>query len=136
MKWYLAYAIVGGIFLVLDMIWLRFAVPMLYRPALGDALAPKFRAVPAILFYVIYLAALTLFAVLPGVMLSGTQMGVGIAAGSGAAIGLTAYATYNLTNNATLRSWPIEVTLIDIAWGVAASALAAGLAATAMIRIG
>jgi uncharacterized membrane protein len=135
-KWYLAYPIVGALFLILDMVWLRFATPVLYRPALGDLLTDKFRIGPAVVFYVIYFAALTLFAVAPGTLLSGTNYGVAIATGMGAALGLTAYATYNLTNMATLKSWPIELTLIDIAWGTVASGLAAGAATLAMIKIG
>ncbi len=135
-KWYLAYPIVGALFLVLDVIWLRFATPALYRPALGELLTDKFRIGPAIAFYVIYFAALTLFAVAPGTLLAPTNYGVAIATGMGAALGLTAYATYNLTNMATLKNWPIEMTLIDIAWGTVASGLAAGAATMAMIKIG
>jgi uncharacterized membrane protein len=134
-KWYLAYPIVGALFLILDMVWLRFATPVLYRPALGELLTDKFRIGPAIVFYVIYFAALTLFAVAPGTLLAPTNYGVAIATGFGAALGLTAYATYNLTNMATLKNWPIEMTLIDIAWGTVASGLAAGLATLAMIKI-
>ena len=129
-KWYLAYPIVGASFLILDMIWLRFAVPMLYRPALGDLLATNFRAGPAVAFYIIYFAALTVFAVLPG-----TMLGVPAAVASGAALGLTAYATYNLTNMATLKVWPLQMTLIDIAWGTVSSGLAAGIAVTVMLKL-
>ncbi|MBN8483526.1 MAG: DUF2177 family protein [Sphingomonadales bacterium] len=129
-KWYLAYPIVGAAFLILDMIWLRFAVPMLYRPALGDLLATNFRAGPAVAFYIIYFAALTVFAVLPG-----TMLGVPAAVASGAALGLTAYATYNLTNMATLKVWPLQMTLIDIAWGTVSSGLAAGIAVTVMLKL-
>lgn len=134
-KWYLAYPIVGALFLVLDMIWLRFATPALYRPALGDQLSARFRIGPAIAFYVIYFAALTLFAVAPGTMLAQTNYGVAIATGMGAALGLTAYATYNLTNMATLRSWPVQMTLVDMAWGTVASGLASGAATLAMMRL-
>jgi uncharacterized membrane protein len=129
-KWYLAYPIVGAAFLILDMIWLRFAVPLLYRPALGDLLATSFRAGPAVAFYIIYFAALTVFAVLPG-----TMLGVPAAVASGAALGLTAYATYNLTNMATLKTWPLQMTLIDIAWGTVSSGLAAGIAVTVMLKL-
>lgn len=103
-KWYLAYPIVGALFLVLDMAWLRFAGPALYRPALGDLLTEKFRIGPAVAFYVIYFAALTLFAVAPGTLLAQSNYGVAIATGMGAALGLTAYATYNLTSPITAKS--------------------------------
>lgn len=125
---YLATAIAFGL---LDFLWLRWAGPNLYRPALGDLLAPQFRAGPALAFYVIYIAALVWFAVLPGVM-----AGVPFAVLNGAVLGAVCYATYDLTNQATLRHWPLSVTLIDIPWGAAASALAAGTAAFAVTKWG
>lgn len=134
-KWYLAYPIVGALFLVLDMVWLRFAGPALYRPALGDLLTEKFRIGPTVAFYLIYFAALTLFAVAPGTLLAQSNYGVAIATGMGAMLGLTAYATYNLTNMATLRTWPLQMTLVDMAWGTVASGLAAGAATMLMIKL-
>ena len=67
--WSVAIAAAGGVFLIVDMIWLRFAVPMLYRPALGDLLAEQFRMGPALVFYLLYVAAMVWFAVRPGMAL-------------------------------------------------------------------
>ena len=91
--WSVAIAAAGGVFLIVDMIWLRFAVPMFYRPVLGELLAPKFRTGPAVVFYLIYFAALGLFAVLPGFMSNGAPglplAGVPLSVVFGGAIGLT-----------------------------------------------
>ncbi|MBN8501866.1 MAG: DUF2177 family protein [Sphingomonadales bacterium] len=134
-----AYAVTALIFGALDAIWLRFASPALYRPALGDLLADKFRVGPAIAFYVIYVAAITYFAVFPGLLSADAGnasffAGPRLAVVHGAIVGLVCYATYDLTNQATLKNWPVHVTLIDLAWGTAATALATGLSTLVMIR--
>jgi uncharacterized membrane protein len=121
MPWLIAYLATGATFGVLDALWLRWAGPHFYRPMLGDMLAASFRAAPAIAFYLIYVAALVWFAV-------GPWFGVA----NGALLGLVAYATYDLTNQATMKQWPLQVTLVDIAWGAAASALASGVGALAV----
>lgn len=136
--WAAAFAAAGAFFLILDMIWLRFAVPLLYRPLLGDALGDKFRAAPALAFYVIYFAVLALFAVLPGFFSQGVPgfplAGVPLAVVFGALVGLTGYGTYNLTNMATLKNWPSQMALVDMAWGVVSSGLAAGSATLLLIK--
>lgn len=138
-KLLLAYAITALIFGVLDAIWLRNAGPMLYRPALGDLLADKFRVGPAIAFYLIFIAAITYFAVFPG-LLSADASSASFFAGPrlamihGAFLGLVCYATYDLTNQATLKVWPVSITLIDIAWGTVATALSTGLSTLIMVR--
>ncbi len=131
MQWIIAYAAGGLSFGLLDAIWLRWAGPNLYRPALGELLAPAFRAGPAVLFYLCYIAAMVWFAVRPGL----TQ-GVPYALFNGALLGAIAYGTYDLTNQATMKVWSTNVTLIDIAWGAAATALASGIATFAATRWG
>ena len=121
--------------------WLRTAGPLLYRPALGELLADKFRLAPALTFYAIYIAGLTYFAVVPGMLSSGAMAsssfaGVPLAVLHGTLIGLLAYATYNLTNQATMKVWPSHVTLIDMAWGAVASGFAAGVATMVVTRFG
>lgn len=129
MKWIVAYVAGGVAFGALDAVWLRWAGPNLYRPALGDLLAPSFRAAPAVVFYLLYVAALVWFAIRPG--LTG---GIGTAMLNGALLGAICYATYDLTNQATMKVWPVHVTAIDIAWGAFASAVAAGVGAWAAAR--
>lgn len=130
MKWIVAYLGVGLSFGVLDALWLRWAGPNLYRPALGELLADSFRLVPAIAFYLVYIAALVWFAVRPG------HAGGGIAAAAlnGALLGAIAYATYDLTNQATMKVWPVHITLIDITWGAFASAVAAAVGCWAAVK--
>jgi uncharacterized membrane protein len=108
-------------FLVLDAIWLSQMAQILYRASLGDMLLEKFRPGPAVCFYLIYLLGVVSFAVLPALR----QDSLLVALGSGALFGFCAYATYDLTNFATLRNWSMVVTLVDLAWGTLATALAA-----------
>ncbi|WP_374531049.1 DUF2177 family protein [Novosphingobium sp.] len=139
MKWIIAFGVAAIVFGLLDGLWLRWAGPNLYRPALGDLLAAKFRFAPAALFYVIYIAGLVWFAVRPGLVYADPSVimaGVPLAVLNGALLGGLAYATYDLTNQATLKQWATHITLIDIAWGASASALASGLATLAVLRSG
>jgi uncharacterized membrane protein len=119
-----AYAITLVVFLVLDAAWLLTMYDRLYRPAIGHLLRDGFALAPAAAFYALYILGVVVFAVLPG-QSSGRAS---VAATRGALFGLIAYATYDLTNQATLRDWPWAVTLIDLAWGAFASAIAAGAA--------
>jgi uncharacterized membrane protein len=119
-----AYALTAVLFLALDAVWLTSTYERLYRPAIGHLLRDGFALAPAAAFYALYVLGIVVFAVQPG-LLGGRS---GMAAARGALFGLIAYATYDLTNQATLRDWPWHVTLIDLCWGAAASAAAAGLA--------
>lgn len=110
-----------------DALWLGWAGPNLYRPALGDLLAAEFSPVPALLFYALYVFGL--------VTLSKAET-VALTAARGALYGLCAYGTYDLTNQATLRHWPTYLTLADLAWGTALSAFAALVAALVRRRGG
>ncbi len=137
----MAYVATALVFGMLDAVWLRNAGPLLYRPALGELLADKPRLAPAIIFYAIYIAGLTYFAVVPGLLSNSAAgatafAGVPLAVLHGALIGLLAYATYDLTNQATMKIWPSHVTLIDMAWGAVASGFAAGVATFVVTRFG
>ncbi len=123
MKWIIAYVSAAVSFGVLDFLWLGWAGKNFYRPAIGELLAPSFRGGPALVFYAIYIAGIIWFAVRPG--LSG---GTSAALLNGALLGGLAYATYDLTNQATMKVWPVHVTLVDIVWGAFATAIAAMVA--------
>ncbi|WP_428333649.1 DUF2177 family protein [Novosphingobium sp.] len=129
MKWLIGYGVAALVFGGLDACWLSWAGSRLYRPMLGNLLAPQFRGGPAVVFYALYLAGMVWFAVRPG--LAG---GVGAAALNGALLGAMCYATYDLTNQATLVRWPLTLTLCDIAWGSFATAVAASVATMAVRR--
>ncbi len=129
MKWIIAYVSAFLSFGLLDFLWLRWAGPNFYRPQIGELLAAQFRAVPAVLFYVCYIAGMVWFAVRPGL---GGQLGQ--ATLNGALLGAIAYATYDLTNQATMKMWSTQVTVGDIIWGAFATAVAATVAAWVTTR--
>ena len=107
--------------LAADAVWLGTMAKRIYRPTLGDILIPGVNLPPAIVFYVLYPAGVVLFAVVPALRLGSPAA----AAVYGALFGMFAYATYDLSNYATLRNWTLQLTLIDVAWGMVLSAIAA-----------
>lgn len=127
-----AYVATGIVFLVIDGIWLSLMADHLYRPLLGDRLAPQFHLAPAALFYLIYIGGMVYFAILPALMAGRLST----AALNGAVLGLVAYATYDLTNQATLRDWPLQITLADIAWGTVLTCVASAGGYLAASRFG
>jgi uncharacterized membrane protein len=112
-------------FLLLDAVWLSLMGPRLYKPALGDLMAPDVDWLAAVLFYAIYLAGLLVFAIAPAL----ADGAAGAALRRGAFFGLVAYATYDLTNQATLRGWPWAITAADLVWGSFVSGAAAWVSA-------
>ncbi|MCB2088968.1 MAG: DUF2177 family protein [Sphingomonadaceae bacterium] len=130
MKWIIAYIATAVSFGVLDALWLRWAGPKFYRPAIGELLADSFRGAPAAVFYLMYIAGIVWFAVRPGI-----AGGIGQATLNGALLGALCYATYDLTNQATMKVWPVHVTLVDIVWGTFATAVAATIACWVATRI-
>jgi uncharacterized membrane protein len=130
-NFFVAYAAAAVWMLGLDVIWLSTMAERLYRQQLGDLLAPEYRLYPALGFYALYLFGVTYFAVAPAMKDGGWRK----AALNGALFGLVAYATYDLTNQATLRRWPVLVTSLDLLWGsfLTATTAAAGFAATRLI---
>ena len=129
MTWIVAAITAALVFGALDAVWLSWAGPNFYRPRLGDILADSFRMMPALVFYAAYIAAIVWFAVRPGL-----SLGIGAAALNGAMLGAICYATYDLTNQATMRTWSSTVTVADIAWGAFATAVAAAAASFAAAK--
>lgn len=131
MSWLIAYLAsaltMGG----LDFIWLSNTKP-LYRRALGDALAPHPDMRAGVTFYVLYLVGIMLFAVRPALASGDWRQ----AALHGALFGFFCYATYDLTNLATLKSFTLEATLADLAWGTFITAVAATAGALAALKFG
>jgi uncharacterized membrane protein len=119
-----AYLATAVVFLALDAVWLTTMADRLYRPALGPLLLEKFAVAPAALFYLLYVAGIVVFAVAPGLESGRWSTSLKL----GALLGLVAYATYDLTNQATLRDWPWRVTLADLCWGSFVTAVAAAAA--------
>lgn len=109
------------VFLVVDFAWLSVMAPRFYKPTLGDIVVPGFNLAPAVVFYVLYPIGLFIFAISPALK-SGSWT---TALLFGALFGFFTYATYDLTNHATLRNWTTSLTLVDVAWGTCLAALAA-----------
>lgn len=107
------YAITTVVFFAIDFVWLSTATSRIYAPQLGDLLAPKPNLPVAAAFYLFYVVGIIALAVVPGLK-EGALLG---AVWRGALFGLLAYATYDLTNLATIRDWPWQVSVIDMIWG-------------------
>ena len=117
-----------------DSVWLTLTAGPLYRAHLGALLAPSFAPVPAVAFYLLYGVGVVVFAVAPALALSAS--GWRFAATRGGFFGTVAYATYDLTNQATLAGWSTTVTLADIAWGTVLTGAAASMGFAAARRLG
>lgn len=116
---------------VLDAIWLLGVARSFYRQHLGFLMAETPNWVAAGAFYVLYALGVAVFVVQPAVD-GGSALS---ALWRGALFGLVAYATYDLTNMATLRGWPTIVTVVDLAWGTLLSAAVGGIAAWAVLAL-
>jgi uncharacterized membrane protein len=121
---FVAYAAALVVMGILDGIWLSLTVSKIYRPGLGALMADRPVIPAAVIFYLLYIAGLTFLVVLPA--LAENQLSAAIA--RGAILGLLAYGTYDLTNLAIIRGWPVNVTAIDLAWGTALTAITAAAA--------
>jgi uncharacterized membrane protein len=128
MKLIVAYIATGLAFALIDSVWLINMAPRLYKPEIGEMMAEPFRLKPAIVFYLIYIAGMMWFAVVPGLNDGRWQT----ALVQGAVLGLMCYMTYDLTNYATLKVWSMKVTVLDMIWGtvLTGSASAVGMLVT------
>jgi len=106
-------------FFAVDLVWLGLVARTFYRKYLGFLMAPKVNWPAALIFYLLFVVGILVFAVLPGLE-SGSLKTTLLRA---ALFGLIAYATYDLTNLATLKDWPLTVTIVDLVWGTAVSVL-------------
>jgi len=127
----LVYGITVPIFFAIDLVWLVVVAKSFYRQHLGHLLAAEVRWGPAIFFYLVFIAGLVFFAVRPALAAGSAARALGY----GALFGLVTYATYDLTNHATLRDWPAIVTAVDLAWGSVLSASVAFLSYQASRRL-
>ncbi len=126
-----AYAASATVMLLLDLLWLGLIATPLYQQGIGHLMADDPRWAVALVFYAGYPVGLVLFAVLPQVGQTGTLK----AALLGALFGLIAYGTYDLTNLATLRDWPLGLSLLDMGWGALVSALSSAAGKVALDRL-
>lgn len=117
------YLLTIPVFFAIDLLWLGVVAKNLYQKNLAHLLSPTVNWPAALLFYFIYIVGIILFAVRPA--LAGQSLSQ--AALWGALFGFFTYATYDLTNLATLRDWPIQVVIVDIAWGTLLCTLVASV---------
>lgn len=122
---YFSYCVILISMILIDGIWLGVMLKPFYAPKMGQLLAHSISFLPAILFYVIYAAALNIFVILPALKNNSGYFEVIL---MGLLFGMVTYGTYDLTNQATLKNWPWMLTVVDIAWG---SVLAAMVSLTA-----
>jgi uncharacterized membrane protein len=112
------YLIALPVFFAIDMVWLGLIAKDFYRAQIGALMKPDVNWVATIIFYLIFIAGLVVFVINPA-MEKGSWMHALI---FGALFGLVCYATYDLTNLAVAKNWPLMVTLVDLVWGTTLAA--------------
>jgi uncharacterized membrane protein len=113
------YIIAFLIFLVIDAIWLGLVAPKFYKAQIGHLMSDKPNLVAALVFYLVFIVGVVYFVVNPAIEAqSMSKLLI-----SGILFGFITYATYDLTNLATLKDWPITVTIVDLIWGTSLSTL-------------
>ena len=122
MKIIYLYLLTVPVFFAIDMLWLGLVAKGFYRAQLGALLRPEVNWAAALVFYLLYILGILIFATLPALEKGAIRQALIM----GALFGFFAYATYDLTNLATLKDWPLMVVVVDIIWGVVLTAAVAG----------
>ena len=128
----LRYVLTFSAFIIIDLVWLGFIAKGIYQKWLGHLMADEVNWTAAIIFYLIFIAGLSIFVIYPAVH----KDSISHAIIYGALLGVLTYSTYDLTNLATLKGWPWQLVLIDIVWGavLSASVCAAGFYINSWIK--
>lgn len=113
MQYIKQYLIAMVVFTLIDLVWLVYISQKLYKEKIGHLMADKVNFAAAAVFYLLFIAALVFFVITPAT----EKKSVLYALAAGAFFGLVTYGTYDLTNLATLRDWPLSITVIDLVWG-------------------
>ncbi|NLC33253.1 MAG: DUF2177 family protein [Clostridiales bacterium] len=117
------YGITMAVFFAVDIMWLGFISKKLYAKYLGYIMADQTNWPAAIIFYLLYIAGLIFFVINPALEKNSLIYAVTV----GSIFGFITYATYDMTNLATLKDWPVIITIIDMMWGTFLNAATAGL---------
>jgi uncharacterized membrane protein len=112
-KMIISYLLTTLVFFVVDMLWLGLIAKNIYRKYLGALLSETVNWAAALIFYLLFIAGIFIFVIYPSI----EKQSPGRAVVLGAIFGLITYATYDLTNYATLKGFPINVVIIDLIWG-------------------
>ncbi len=115
------YLLTVPVFFAIDMVWLGLIAKNVYQKQIGHLLSPTVNWPPAVIFYLVYIFGIVYFAVLPGIEKDSLKTVLINAA----LFGTIAYATYDLTNLATLKNWPTTIVYIDLLWGATLTSLVA-----------
>jgi len=107
------YLITLLIFFAIDLVWLAVIAKNFYRQHIGHLMSADVNWPAALLFYAVYIGGIVFFAIKPAFEAGSASRALAY----GAFFGFIAYATYDLTNQATMKNWPVLVTVIDLAWG-------------------
>lgn len=117
MIWLAYFAVTFVVFMGIDLIWLGFVAKNIYSKYLGYLMAPNVNWLAALIFYVIFIVGVLYFVIAPSLVdRDFTQLVI-----RAMLFGFMTYATYDLTNLATVRNWPITITIIDLIWGTTLS---------------
>lgn len=112
------YLVAVGVFFAIDMVWLGLIAKNFYAKYLGYIMKTDVNWIAALLFYFLFIIGLLIFVIQPGV----EKQSLTYILVYGALFGLMTYATYDLTNLATIKDWPLVVTIVDMIWGMTLSA--------------
>lgn len=126
------YMITLVVFFAIDIIWLRLVAKKLYKKELGFIMSPKPNWIAAMVFYLIFIVGLVFFVVNPALEQSSWSYALLV----GMFFGFITYATYDLTNLATLKDWPLKITIIDLIWGTSLGGIVSLVSYLAVSLIG
>ena len=126
------YAIALPVFFVIDMIWLGLIAKNFYRAQIGTLMKSDVNWLAALIFYLIFIAGLVVFVISPAIEKNSWTHALLL----GALFGLVCYATYDLTNLAVAKDWPLLVTIVDLAWGAILAASVSTITYFIVSRIG
>ena len=126
------YAIALPVFFAIDMVWLGLVAKDFYRSQIGALLKPDVNWTAAIIFYLLFIAGLVVFVISPAIEKGSCAHALLF----GALFGLVCYATYDLTNLAVAKDWPLLVTIVDLAWGAVLAASVSGVTYVIASKIG
>lgn len=125
------YLVALAVIIALDLLWLGLIMSGFYRAQLGHLLGPNVYWPAAILFYLLYVLGTVVFAIAPALAARSFNKALLL----GGLFGFMAYMTYDLTNMATMRDWPLLVTVADMVWGTVLTAIAVSVAVTVELRL-
>lgn len=112
-KLIISYVLTFAVFFIIDMAWLGFVAKDIYKKYLGNLLSDNVNWAAAIIFYLLFVVGIFIFAIMPSIDKNSLQSAIIL----GALFGFFTYATYDLTNLATLKDWSLTIVFIDIIWG-------------------